>query len=330
MQWDKTIGGDDNDYLQVIEQTKDGGYILGGYSTSNISGEKTEKSRGSFDYWVVKINASGKIEWDKTLGGNGYDNLRCLKQVADGAYIFGGYSPSGISGEKTQRSRGGYDYWMIKLTEKGRVLWDKTIGGSADDFLKGIQLTSDGGYVLGGDSYSYISGEKTENCLSNYSDYWVVKLDRELKVEWDKTIGGIGPEFLSSINAYDDNNFALSGSSSSPASFDKTQQSRGGDDYWIVRLYNKENSSISESKNKMPAAESADRMFSVYPNPATNEVHVRIQRTAVISVINTMGKTVLTKTITGNGPIQITQLHAGIYYIKNHQTGDTQKLVVIK
>lgn len=330
VQWDKTIGGDDNDYLQVIEQSSDGGYILGGYSSSNISGEKTEKSRGSFDYWVVKLNAAGKIEWDKTLGGNGYDNLRCLKQTAGGGYIFGGYSPSGVSGEKTQKSRGGYDFWLIKLTSKGRIVWDRTIGGSADDFLKGIQLTTDGGYVLGGDSYSYISGEKTENCLSNYSDYWVVKLDRDLKVQWDKTIGGIGPEFLSSINAYDDNNFALAGSSSSPASFDKSQPSRGGDDYWIVRLKNKTDNDIAKSTGKAAAVKMDDHVFAVYPNPAANELYIQTKGTAIISILNSTGKTMLTKTVTGKNPVQITQLHAGIYYVKNHDTGDIQKLVVIK
>ncbi len=165
IQWDKTIGGSSTDQLAALQQTADGGYILGGTSSSNISGDKTENTHGYYDndYWIVKLNAAGNIQWDKTIGGTNYDYLLDLRQTTDGGYILGGTSRSNISGDKTENSRGNDDYWIVKLDGSGNIQWDKTIGGSAYDNLYAIQQTTDGGYIAGGNSTSNISGEKTEN-----------------------------------------------------------------------------------------------------------------------------------------------------------------------
>jgi len=111
----KTIGGNGGDNLQDICLTNDGGIIVGGYSNSGISGEKTKKSRGVYDYWVVKLNKHQKIQWNKTIGGSSLDELTAVQQTSDGGYILGGFSNSKISGEKTQATRGGYDYWIVKI-----------------------------------------------------------------------------------------------------------------------------------------------------------------------------------------------------------------------
>src|SRR5436190_679656 len=102
----KALGGSDLDFFTSMALTKDGGRIAGGYSISNISGQKTENSRGSFDYWIVKLDSANKIEWDKTIGGNSQDILTSLQQTSDGGYILGGSSFSNASGEKTQNSKG--------------------------------------------------------------------------------------------------------------------------------------------------------------------------------------------------------------------------------
>ena len=78
--------------MQSLQQTTDGGYILGGYSFSGINGDKTESKRGLYDYWVVKIDANGVKQWDKRFGGTDDDQLRCLQQTTDGGYILGGFS----------------------------------------------------------------------------------------------------------------------------------------------------------------------------------------------------------------------------------------------
>ena len=101
IEWENTIGGIDNDYLMCIQQTTDGGYILGGYSAYNISGDKTENSNGLSDYWVVKLDASGNKIWENSFGGSDNDTLTSLQQTSDGGYIVGGISLSGISGNKT-------------------------------------------------------------------------------------------------------------------------------------------------------------------------------------------------------------------------------------
>src|SRR5690242_16085006 len=88
------IGGNYNDYFTSMYLTKDGGLIVGGYSSSNTSGEKTEDSRGSYDYWVVKLDSNRVIQWDKTIGGGGYDYLQAVQQTTDGGYILGGWSRS--------------------------------------------------------------------------------------------------------------------------------------------------------------------------------------------------------------------------------------------
>ncbi len=106
IQWQKTIGGSEEDYLQSIQQTSDGGYILGGVSNSNISGDKTENSIGGYDYWIVKTDASGNIQWQNTIGGNNHEEFWSIQQTSDGGYILGGTSNSDISGDKTENSIG--------------------------------------------------------------------------------------------------------------------------------------------------------------------------------------------------------------------------------
>jgi hypothetical protein len=101
--------------LYSIEQTADGGYILGGDSRSNISGDKTENSDGYHDYWIVKTDSLGNTQWQYTIGGNSGDYLSEVQQTTDGGYILGGTSGSGISGDKTESNNGQMDYWIIKL-----------------------------------------------------------------------------------------------------------------------------------------------------------------------------------------------------------------------
>ena len=122
-QWDKTFGGSSDDRLSSLQQTSDGGYFLGGYSRSGISGDKTEGSKGFYDYWIVKVDASGNKQWNKTLGGSSPDELTSLQQTSDGGYLLGGYSTSGISGDKTEDSKGSADYWIIKLCTQRKTYY---------------------------------------------------------------------------------------------------------------------------------------------------------------------------------------------------------------
>ena len=234
-QWDKTIGGADYDYLYFVQQTHDKGYILVGASFSNISGDKTANSKGSGDIWVVKTDAQGNVQWDKTIGSNDNDEVYSMVQTKDGGYLIGSTSPGNKSGDKTQNSRGDADYWIVKIDASGTIQWDKTIGGNRTDGLYALQQTRDGGYLLSGASQSNISGEKTAANIG-LLDYWLVKTDSLGNVQWDKTFGGTNNDYLASIGKTMDGGYALGGQSASDASGNKTENSRGNYDYWLVKV----------------------------------------------------------------------------------------------
>lgn len=234
-QWDRRFGGNKFDVLNALQQTSDGGYILGGYSLSGITGDKTQDNKGASDYWVVKINANGLKEWDASYGGISDDWLTSLQQTTDGGYILGGWSFSGISGDKTQATKGENDYWIVKIDANGVKQWDADFGGSSNDYLTPLQQTADGGYILSGYSSSPISGDKTQAGPGG-TDYWMVKTDVNGIKQWDATFGGSDFEFLYGMDQTTDGGYILGGYSSSPASGDKTEGSKGLNDYWIVKV----------------------------------------------------------------------------------------------
>jgi len=240
-QWDARFGGSAIENLFAFQQTIDGGYILGGISYSGISGDKTQASQGASDYWVVKIDGLGALQWEKRFGGSDADALHAVQQTFDGGYILGGYSQSGISGDKTQANLGMNDYWMVKIDSLGAKQWDKTFGGTGNDALYAIQQTTDGGYLLAGFSGSGISGDKTtplwDTCLSCVvrSDYWIVKTDSAGMYQWDKDFGGLNIDNLYAIQQTADGGYLLGGYSFSGIGGDKTQLSIGENDLWIVK-----------------------------------------------------------------------------------------------
>jgi uncharacterized repeat protein (TIGR01451 family) len=241
--WDKTLGGSGGDFLQTMIFSSNGGYLLGGYSESNQGGDKSENSKGSVDYWIVKIDATGNKIWDKTLGGNSSDNLRTMLPTQDGGYLLGGESYSNQGGDKSENSKGEFDYWIVKIDETGNKQWDKTLGGSSTDVLYDMLPTPDGGYVLGGGSYSSISGDKNENNRGNI-DYWLVKVDENGNKIWDKTLGGNKEDNLYSVLLTPDRGYLLAGWSNSDKAEDKTEDTKDYEyckstlcgDYWIVKL----------------------------------------------------------------------------------------------
>ncbi|HKR06694.1 MAG TPA: T9SS type A sorting domain-containing protein [Bacteroidia bacterium] len=235
IQWQNTIGGDETDILYSIAQTADGSYICGGYSLSAISGDKTEVAWGQKDYWVIKLDAAGNVQWDKTIGGYSPDYLYSVAQTSDGGFICGGHTYSNISGNITQNTNGLNDLLLVKLDASGNIQWQNSIGGSAFDEMHSLVPTPDGGCVCGGYSNSGISGDKTENS-AGYMDYWIVKLDASGNIQWQNTIGGNEDDYLYSISRTDDGGYICAGESVSDISGDKTENCRGGRDYWAVKI----------------------------------------------------------------------------------------------
>lgn len=241
IQWQKTIGGGNSvffgdfeaDILNEVRKASDGGYFLGGYSDSPVYGSKTEPNYGMQDYWIVKLNSTGNIVWQKAIGGSNYDECYTLEPTSDGGCIVGGYSKSGISGNKTDINKGLKDYWVVKLDANGQILWQKSYGGNSDDILYSILVLDTQEYILIGMSASNISGDKTDNSKGG-GDFWIIKIDSVGNIIWQKTIGGNNAdEPFNGVKVSD--GFVFGGSSRSNVSFNKSENSRGGTDYWLIK-----------------------------------------------------------------------------------------------
>ncbi len=174
IRWDRTYGGNNSEALVHIEKTRDFGYLLVGESNSVPSGNKSAKNIGDRDYWLVKIDSIGNMNWDFTYGGTGLDAGRTAHQNEDGNFLIGGISGSNASGDKTENCRGNYDFWMLLIDEFGNLKWDLTYGGEDNDGLTDIFPVQDGGIILGGNSASMASGDKTQD-NQGANDIWILK-----------------------------------------------------------------------------------------------------------------------------------------------------------
>jgi hypothetical protein len=235
--WDRRYGGDKDDFLYAVRCTPDGGFLLGGYSFSGISGDRTQGSRGQCDYWIVKIDAGGNKQWEARYGGKTFDYLFDMKVTQDGGYILGGYTDSKNSGDVTEAGRGANDYWMVKTDASGVKQWDKRFGGGSDDNLSSIIQSADGGYVLGGLTHSKLEdgGDITEGVIGG-KDYWVVKTDGSGNKIWDNRLGGTDRDIMNDMIQVDDGGYMCAGLTASLKNNDVSETPRGAEDYWLVKL----------------------------------------------------------------------------------------------
>jgi uncharacterized delta-60 repeat protein len=201
--WTTSYGGSANDYAYSIQETSDNGFIVAGRTTSY--------GAGFFDYWVLRLDANGNVVWQKTYGGSSYDYAYSIQETSDGGFIVAGYiDPYSLLI---------YDFWVLKLGANGNVVWQKTYGGSRDEIAYSIQETSDSGFIVGGITSSYGAGEW---------DYWILKLDANGNVVWQKTYGGASSEQARSIQETSDNGFIVAGFTNSYGA--------GNVDCWVLKL----------------------------------------------------------------------------------------------
>jgi uncharacterized delta-60 repeat protein len=227
IEWEKCFGGSEDDELKSVKQTSDGGYIAAGYSRS-ADGDLSQ-NHGGFDAWVIKLKDDGTLEWQRALGGSGHDEANSVQQTKDGGYIVAGGSDSkdgDVSG-----NHGDKDYWVIKLTPVGEIEWQKSLGGSGDDFAWSVQQTVGEGYVALGRADSK-DGDVSEN--HGDWDFWVVKLEPSGDLEWQKSFGGSRSERALSIRQTKDGGYVLAGSTlSGDGDVSKTH---GSEEFWVVKL----------------------------------------------------------------------------------------------
>jgi hypothetical protein len=200
--WDKTFGGSDGDCGYSVQQTADVGYI--------IAGETSSYGAGSSDVWLIKTDAAGNEQWNRTFGGSDLDVGRSVQQTADGGYIIAGYTDSYGAGSS--------DVWLIKTDSDGTEQWSRTFGGSGTDRGYSVQQTADGGYIVAGYTDSYGAG---------FADVWLIKTDSDGNEEWNKTFGGSAVDVGNSVQQAADDGYIVAGYTYSYAA--------GPTDVWLIK-----------------------------------------------------------------------------------------------
>ncbi len=229
IQWEKNFGGSSRDRANSIRQTFDEGYIIAGESKS-IDGD-VSANNGTSDYWILKLDESGIIQWEKNFGGSSFDRAYSIQQTFDGGYITAGETQSNDG--DVNANFGSVDYWILKLDESGSIQWEKNFGGSSGDRARSIQQTNDGGYIIAGESKS-----NDGNVIANYggSDYWILKLDESGNIQWEKNFGGSDSEAPNSIQQTTDGGYIIAGLTFSDDGDVNTIHGYGTADYWVLKL----------------------------------------------------------------------------------------------
>lgn len=244
VQWTRTYGGSGVDWADHIQQTPDGGYIFAGATTSmdgDVTGFHGDSLNQAFDFWVVKLDSLGDVQWQRCLGGSADELAQQVVLSADGGYFIAGYTSSDLSGE-VGANKGMSDCWIVKLDSAGDLLWQKTLGGTGIDGAYAIDKTFDGGCIIGGQSFSSdgdVGGHFGP--LSN-GDVWLAKLDNQGNITWEQNYGGGGHDAAVAVRQTLDSGFIFAGNTNSqngqvsglhldvnPVTGNFTE------DYWVVK-----------------------------------------------------------------------------------------------
>jgi hypothetical protein len=233
IEWAKSFGGSDIDQALCIEQTSEKGFIIAGLSNSNDGDVAGHHGTTDFaDYWIVKLDSNTNLQWQRSLGGDKEDHANCIRQTKDGGYVVAGFSAS-QNGDVTL-NRGLYDYWVVKLDDNGKIVWQKTFGGSDDDVANDIEITSDSGYIVAGFSYS-IDGNITNHHGNNTrADYWIIKLDKNGNIQWQKSYGGTDEDRAKSVRQTADHGYIVAGESHSTDG--DVTGNHGFNQNWVIKI----------------------------------------------------------------------------------------------
>jgi hypothetical protein len=205
--WARTYGGPEHDRAFSLIATSDGGYALAGTTES--------PGAGDLDFWLVKTDSVGNLEWNRTYGGPGDEVARSLVATSDG-----GYAVAGVWNTDTDYWLDHYfggDIWLVKTDKLGNMQWNKTYGAADFTVARSLIVTSDGGYALAG---------STGDLDSGVHDFWLVKTDSVGNAEWNRTYGGADDEEAYSLIATSDGGYALAGFKGIP---------HRSADFWLVK-----------------------------------------------------------------------------------------------
>ena len=234
VQWDQFYGGDNFDELNALIEVDDG-IVYGGTAGSSTAGDPPPTA-GNADYWIFKTDFDGNIIWSYTYGGSNADILINIIRTQDGGFMAIGFSFSDTSGFKSQDSRGERDFWIVKLDENGLFEWDATYGGDAQDFPTSILQVQDGSYYIGGFTESRESGEVSFPTRGGRFDYWLCHIDSNGSLIYDRRFGGPNDDLMDDMIELSNGDLVLAGFSNSNMGGEKSDNSFGGNDAWIIRM----------------------------------------------------------------------------------------------
>ncbi len=167
-----------------VFQTDNGGYAVAGFTDA--------EGAGSTDFWVLRLDPSGWIEWQKAYGGPGYEWARSILPTQDKGYVVAGYTSSFGAGSS--------DVWVLRLDTAGTVLWQKTYGGPGQDAGFSLSATADGRYILAGVTFSF---------GADRGDAWVFKFDDNGSIQWQKRYGGLFYSGATSVHSAADGSYVV-------------------------------------------------------------------------------------------------------------------------
>ncbi|MBT8195414.1 MAG: T9SS type A sorting domain-containing protein, partial [Bacteroidia bacterium] len=312
--WTKSLGGTGTDIASSIQQTSDGGYIVAGYTSSNdgdVSG-----NNGSGDYWVIKLNSSGNITWQKCLGGSNGEIANDIQQTSDGGYIVAGFTESNdgdVSG-----NHGDFDYWVVKLDSGGIIIWQNCLGGTLDESANSVQQTSDGGYIVAGYTDSN-DGDVSGN--HGNDDYWVVKLNSSGNITWQNCLGGTSVDRAWSIEQTTDGYVAAGWTESND---NDVSGNHGNRDVWVVKL-DSSFTSINEVQN-------SHYVIQAYPNPSNGQFTLQTTK-GQLEIYDVLGDLIYSQIILEEETVlDISNQPNGIYFVnlKTEKRSHSTKVIIQK
>ena len=244
--WDQRYGGDGLDLMWTVLPTTDGGFMCGGFSTSNAICDKSEDNIGNnglADWWVVRTDSEGNLLWEKTYGTDGWEELREFAELPDGSFLALGWGTKGSGGNLTNISEDSTQIRLAKISPTGDLLWDKTYGGSGNELgLKLVDIEGTGEYLIGGQSASSAgTGNKMDSLFYSptaqfANDMWVIKIDSDGNIIWDRTFGGYENDVVTDIEVLNDGGFLIGGQSESGVTGNKSTPNNGQRDFWLVKI----------------------------------------------------------------------------------------------
>ena len=232
--WQSMTGGTANENIIDILETADGNYLIAGYTDSKMI--EGAMNNGHNDFYLQEIDASGRMRWNRMIGGNGNDLLYSITETLDGNYLLVGSSDSNdIEGLDNNLT---IEYYVVKIDEMGETIWNTMIGGNSYDFPLCTHLTSDGGYLITG--YSSSTDIKGQPLNGDYDRltliyaYYAVRLNEKGEILWERLIGGSGVDEIVDTVETSDGGHILAGISNSTDISGVTMQ--GDHDVFVVKL----------------------------------------------------------------------------------------------